>query len=119
MAKVKAVTFHTDFCELGEIKYVAGNSYAQNADTDRCVTLNFGFTTSVDSTLVSPPPISAADAAVSDEAAAQAAALAASMQLAADQAAAQAAADQLVADQAAINQAAADLAAAQAANSGK
>ena len=55
MAKIKAVKFHSDFCESGEIKFAAGKCYPKNAETDRCVALNFGDVVSVDEKLVTDP----------------------------------------------------------------
>jgi hypothetical protein len=48
MAKVKAVQFHSDFCEAGLIKFQAGKIYAKDEATTRCVLLNFGEEITVD-----------------------------------------------------------------------
>jgi hypothetical protein len=48
MAKIKAVKFHTDFCEAGKIKYPAGTVLPQTEELLRCVALNFGEVVSVD-----------------------------------------------------------------------
>lgn len=41
MAKIKAIKFHTDFCEQGSIKFPAGSIVPETDETLRCVALNF------------------------------------------------------------------------------
>lgn len=48
MAKIKAVKFHTDFCENGKIKYPAGTVVPVSDETERCVALNFAEFVSLD-----------------------------------------------------------------------
>lgn len=67
MAKIKAVKFHSDFCEQGEIKYEAGKTYPKNSDTERCVILNFGEVVTVEEKIVIDPQ--AAEKAAADQAA--------------------------------------------------
>ena len=102
MAKVKAVLFHSDFCQDGEIKFKAGNAYPKTPETERCVTLNFGDITSVDEDKINKAAPTAAERAAAeqqaaeDKAAADAAAEKAKQELAAAEQAvkdAQAAAD--------------------------
>lgn len=58
MAKVKAVKFHSDFCEDGKIKYPAGSVLPQTEELLRCVALNFAEVVSVDEkALVEPEMI--------------------------------------------------------------
>ena len=48
MAKIKAVKFHSDFCESGKIKYAAGATEPLDDDTHRCVALNFAEIVTID-----------------------------------------------------------------------
>jgi len=82
MAKVKAVKFHSDFCELGVIKYEAGKSYVKDEETDRCVLLNFGEVVTIDDKQLATPQLALNEQFNADQAAAE---LAAAQKLAADQ----------------------------------
>lgn len=67
MAKIKAVKFHTDYCEEGEIKYPVGTVLAQTDEALRCVALNFAEIVSVDDKTVSDPVAEKAAAAAAAE----------------------------------------------------
>ena len=56
MAKIKAVLFWSDFCEDGKIKFEAGKNYPKNAETERCILLNFGEDVSVDKKQITEAP---------------------------------------------------------------
>ena len=67
MAKIKAVKFHTDYCEEGEIKYPAETVLAQTEEALRCVALNFAEIVSVDDKTVTDPVAEKAAAAAAAE----------------------------------------------------
>lgn len=71
MAKVKAVLFHSDFCQDGEIKFKAGNAYPKTHETERCVTLNFGDVASVDEDKINKAAPTAAERAAAEQLAAE------------------------------------------------
>jgi hypothetical protein len=48
MAKIKAVKFHSDYCQDGKIKYPAGTLLPENEELLRCVALNFAEVVSID-----------------------------------------------------------------------
>lgn len=62
MAKVKAVKFHSDFCENGAIKYPAGTVLKKNDESMRCVALNFAEEESIDEKLITDPIAEQAEA---------------------------------------------------------
>lgn len=74
MAKIKAVEFHSDYCEQGRIKFKAGKAYAKNSETERCVTLNFGEVVSIDENLVMQPQPTEAEKVAAQKAATEQAA---------------------------------------------